>query len=368
MKNLIFIVVIAFSFLELKSQSDQNTDKGTMLIIGAFSKDDVFLEKFADLIGNKDSLVVIIPTAQPQVVLSRDSGFVDLKTRFYNIGFKNVSVLHTLDKNVANRDSTVQQLKNAKGVFFTGAGGTGALIQAYLNTKVQEEVKNVYERGGVIGGSSGGALIFGEYLDTKVRSKNSFTTFENTGELKPSLNFLSGTVIEVHLFEDNRQHSLEKVVKKNPDVLGIGIDIETGIVVKNNILEVVGMHYAAIYDSSYKDQFMVLQKGDRYHIRERRLMKPNEGRDEINMPEAELKEYIGSYAGGNGNVMYIKMNEGKLYITESKSTGRADIFVERKDVLFVKIVNAQFVFERNEYNEIKRMVIEPEGLIFDKIE
>lgn len=84
MRNFILFLVLILSFFEVKSQSHQNTDNGSMLIIGGHSKDEIFLKHFADLIGSKDSLIIVIPTGRPANVLARDSGFVNLKSRFYD--------------------------------------------------------------------------------------------------------------------------------------------------------------------------------------------------------------------------------------------------------------------------------------------
>ncbi len=363
-KGFLTLLMIIF-LLNIDAQQSKN---GSMLIIGGHSKDKLFLKHFADLIGSKDSLIVVIPTGRPAHVLARDSGFVNLKSRFYNFGFSNVSVLHTLDKKVANSDSTVENLKRAKGVYLVGAGGTGGLIKAYHGTKVQQEIRNVYNRGGVIAGSSAGAMIFGEYIGERTKSDDSFTTFGYTGDLDTSLNFLPGTVFEVHLFDDNRQDNLSKVIKHNPDLLGIGIDWQTGIIVKNDILEVVGLHYAAIYDSSYHDKYFVLQKGDRYHLKERRLMKPNEGRGEIKLLESELKEYVGSYTENSGAILSFSIKDGKLYVGENISVQGIEVFAEKKDFLFIKIVNKQMVFKRNDNDKIIGFTIEPDGDFFRLIE
>src|SRR4030095_8855657 len=78
-------------------------------------------------------------------------------------GAKNVAVLHTRDRNVANSTTFVEPLLKARGVWIDG-GRQWRLADAYLGTRTQTELQNVLARGGVIGGSSAGATIQGSYM------------------------------------------------------------------------------------------------------------------------------------------------------------------------------------------------------------
>ena len=44
------------------------------------------------------------------------------------------------------------------------ADGSGTVVDSYANTLTLKEFRKVLERGGVIGGSSAGATIQGDYL------------------------------------------------------------------------------------------------------------------------------------------------------------------------------------------------------------
>jgi cyanophycinase len=82
------------------------------------------------------------------------------------------------------------------------------------------------------------------------------------------------------------------ILKDKPELLGIGIDESTAIIVKGDILEVIGDSYVLIYDQSFwssessdlfednaqkklpnKDQlFYFLKSGDKYNLRERKVI------------------------------------------------------------------------------------------------
>jgi cyanophycinase len=59
---------------------------------------------------------------------------------------------------------------------------------------------------------------------------------------------IKGVAIDQHMLTRNRQDDLEAVVAKHPDVLGIGIDESTAIIVRGQQFEVAGASKVAIHD------------------------------------------------------------------------------------------------------------------------
>ena len=91
------------------------------------------------------------------------------------------------------------------------------------------------ERGGVIGGSSAGATIQGEYL---VRGDTSGPNVVMTAEPnhQEGFKFLRGTAIDQHINTRNRWDDLIPVIQKFPKLLGIGLSEGTAIIVKGGHL------------------------------------------------------------------------------------------------------------------------------------
>ncbi len=125
------------------------------------------------------------------------------------------------------------------------------------------------DRGGIIGGSSAGATIQGSYLargDTK-------TNTIMMGDHEEGLGFLKGTAVDQHLLQRNRQFDLIEIIEAHPELLGIGLDENTAILVRGNEFEVIGQSYVAIYDhNSMIDtggQFYFLGPGDYFDLTER---------------------------------------------------------------------------------------------------
>jgi len=75
-----------------------------------------------------------------------------------DLGFSNVTVMHTRDSAVAETEAFVQPLLNARGIYLHG-GRPYHYVNSYVGTRTQREIKNVLARGGVLMGSSAGAEI-----------------------------------------------------------------------------------------------------------------------------------------------------------------------------------------------------------------
>lgn len=254
-------------------------EKGTLLIVGGAAQNGIF-EKFMELVGGPDAPLVIIPTAVSSDTL--DQAFLDeFKKGFTERGFKHVTVLHTRDREEANSEEFVAPIKQAKGIWFSG-GRQWRHADSYLNTKTHEACKDLLARGGVIGGSSAGATILGSYLargDTK----------ENTimmGDHEEGLGFITNVAIDQHLLARNRPFDMFDILEKRPELLGIGLDENTGIVVTRDQFEVVGESYVVMYDGTRWSQerdtiyqlapgskeFYLLKPGMRYDLKNRKVI------------------------------------------------------------------------------------------------
>jgi cyanophycinase len=86
--------------------------------------------------------------------------------------------------------------------------------------------------------------------------------------------FLRNVALDQHLLTRQRTNDLVAVVKKFPNLLGIGLDENTAIVVHGDNFEVLGASKVAIYDpkrttSANETPYYFLQTGDRFNLRTR---------------------------------------------------------------------------------------------------
>ena len=242
-------------------------DKGTLVIVGGNMQDPAIVKRFIDLAGGPDAPIVIIPTAG-EADDEYDNYWSGLKLWREN-GAKNLTVIHTRDRKVADTEAFVKPIRAARGVFF-GGGRQWRLADSYLNTQTHKELTALLNRGGVIGGSSAGASILTSFMvrgDTKSNEKM-------IGDHTVGLGFLKNAAVDQHLLRRNRQFDMLEVIDKYPDMLGIGLDENTAIVVEGDQFDVIGQSYAVIYSNKpvagASGRFYFMGAGDRFDMKTRK--------------------------------------------------------------------------------------------------
>lgn len=253
---------------------------GALVIAGGGNLDGSGIyEKFIELAGGPAKNFVIVPTAGGN--RDRDGSLIAYDEQqviapWLKRGLTHVRMLHTADPKVANTEAFVKPLGEADAVWFIG-GRQWNLVDSYANTLAEREFHNVLARGGVIGGSSAGATIQGDYL---VRGDTSGPQVMMTAEPnhQHGFAFLRHSAIDQHINTRNRWDDLNAVVAKYPDLLGIGLSEATAIVVHGDRFEVIGAWKVAVHDDTrpyqpWEKPYFVLEKGDVYNMKTRKVEK-----------------------------------------------------------------------------------------------
>jgi cyanophycinase len=241
-------------------------DKGSLVIVGGAMQDPAIVQRFIELAGGGDAPIVIIPTAG-EADDEYHQYWSGLK-QWRDNGARNLTVLHTRDRKVANSEEFVKPIRAARGVFFAG-GRQWRLADSYLDTLTHKELAALLNRGGVVGGSSAGASILSSFMvrgDTKSNEKM-------IGDHVVGLGFLKNAAIDQHLLRRNRQFDMLEVIDKHPSLLGIGIDEDTAIVVSGDQFDVIGKSYVVIYSTKpvagANGRFYFMGAGDRFNMKDR---------------------------------------------------------------------------------------------------
>ena len=244
-------------------------ERGALVIVGGGKVGSEILGRLFALAGGKDAPLVVIPTAGGQDEYPADWSGIKM---FRDFGVINITVLHTTDRAVADSEAFVRPITTAKAVWFVG-GRQWRLVDAYAHTRTQREVERVLERGGVVAGSSAGASILSSYMVRGARENNFIMMAAGYEE---GFGLIKGVAIDQHMLTRNRQDDLEEVVAKHPDVLGIGLDESTAIVVQGQEFEVVGASKIAIHDGRIvkgaqernggKKKYFFMGPGEKYDL------------------------------------------------------------------------------------------------------
>ncbi len=278
-----YLLIFIFVFNNLNAQNAYKDSvyigpkNGTLFIGGGNIKSDLIIKKFIQLAGGNNAAIIVIPTAEGSEKYDENAGGAG---KMRQLGATNVTVLHTNDWRIANTDSFVKSLNYANAVWF-GGGRQWRLVDSYKNTKAEKLFWSILDRGGVIGGSSAGATIQGSFL-ARGDSKNNQIM---VGDHQEGFGFLKNVAIDQHVIARNRQFDMFEILKIHPELLGIGIDENTAIVVQGNQFEVIGESNVIIYDTTFWSRegsdlknlpdktklFYFLKNGDKYDLLNRKV-------------------------------------------------------------------------------------------------
>jgi cyanophycinase len=203
---------------------------GALVLHGGGSIPDAVRTRFLNLAGGSKARLVIIPTA------SADADTVNMDTAlepWKQQGVASVVWLHTRSRERANDPAFVKPLTEATGVWL-GDGDQTKLTEAYLDTAVQQELRNLLARKGVIGGTSAGASVMSP---TIITGDNPHV---GVGR---GFGFLPGGIVDPYFLRRNRVNRLLNVLARQPGLYGVGIDEQTALVVQGRRLSVVGNSY-----------------------------------------------------------------------------------------------------------------------------
>lgn len=262
-------------FAALQAQTT-GPEKGSLVVVGGGGAGDEILQKFIELAGGPEAALVVIPTAGGREEYDSDAGVAD---RLRDLGAENVQVVHTYDSAEADTEDFAQPIEEAMGVWF-GGGRQWRLVDAYGGTRTEAAFHDVLERGGVIGGSSAGATIQGSYLARGDTRNNQIMM----GDHEAGFGFIKNIAIDQHVLARNRHFDLFNILDERPELLGVGIDEKTAMIVQGNTFEVMGPSYVLVYDRSFWSRegsnrkelppanrlFYFLRDGDRYDMLQRK--------------------------------------------------------------------------------------------------
>jgi len=243
------------------AQVSSGPESGTLVVVGGGRVGPEIWNRFIELAGGPVASIVYIPTAAEDQGIS-EKGFYDSGSPLAKM--KNVTLLHTRDRAVADSEEFVEPLRKATGVWF-GGGRQWRLVDSYFNTRTQREIENVLRRGGVIGGSSAGASIQASYL---VRGAPEGNHIMMAKGYEAGFGYLKNVAVDQHLNTRKRENDLAAVIRAHPELLGIGIDESTAIVVRSDRFEVIGVGRVAITDGGTHDgkPYYLLGRGDRFDL------------------------------------------------------------------------------------------------------
>ena len=258
---------IILARLQPQTQMPQSTPQvsdGTLVIVGGDSVPAEATERFVAAAGGTNANVALVSFDGDESEEAENAFMNKLRAA----GVKSVQRVEFSSRQEADDPKLTEILKTAGGVWLCGARPQRC-VESCLGSVAEQLCRDVLRRGGVIGGTAAGGLMQGEVLlnASPVPTKRMLTDGYDRG-----FAFLPGVAITSCTQIGETPSELTQLQKEHPQVVGLGIEDATALIVHGYKMEVVGKNQVAVLDSSPKEttpHSSVLQAGDLYDFRDR---------------------------------------------------------------------------------------------------
>lgn len=200
------------------------------------------LARFVELSGGPGSRIAVITAAS-----RHHAEMMEVYTRaFGGLGLRDLVPVRVDSRAEADDPRIARLLAGAGGIFMTG-GDQRRLVALVGGTALECAMHRAFEEGTCIGGTSAGASALSEHM--LAAGEPLSAPDERAPMTSAGLGFLRGAAVDEHFSERRRLGRLLSVVASNPELLGMGIDEDTAIVVEPDAgVEVLGAGSVTLID------------------------------------------------------------------------------------------------------------------------
>jgi cyanophycinase len=226
--------------------------RGSLVIIGGGERPGRIHHRFIALAGGTNhARIAVLPMASGE---PERSGRLQAE-EFRAFGVKDVDVVR-FDRSQAMLPATAERLMGYTGVFFTG-GDQARLAAVLVGTPCETALHRMRDtRGAVIGGTSAGAAIMSRVMITgdqrgEPDRKADFAVVRRGATLiSTGLGLVTNAIVDQHFIARRRQNRLVGVTLEHPELVGVGIDEATALVVlPDGSWEVEGEGSVMVFDA-----------------------------------------------------------------------------------------------------------------------
>ena len=220
---------------------------GNLIIIGGAEDKKgrkEILKKVCDCINKQEDMLLVatIATEYPKEAAEK------YKKVFRELKVNNVKILNIENRKDAFKEENVKLIKKASLIFFTG-GDQLRITSLIGGTSIYEALKEAHSNGIYIVGTSAGASVMSDTMIVEGEDEDS--PRKCTLKMAPGFGLIKDVIIDQHFAQRGRIGRLLTGIAQNPEVLGIGIDENTAIIVnKDGIIKVIGEGAVYFIDGS----------------------------------------------------------------------------------------------------------------------
>ncbi|KQC32837.1 cyanophycinase [Nonlabens sp. YIK11] len=234
--------------------------------------------------GGTNATIVVVPTAS-QIPVEVSNNYLQA---FGKLGCENVHIMDIREREDSLKPEFLELMRRADCVMFSG-GNQSLITRKIGGTELHSIIMDKYQNTNfVIAGTSAGAMCMSKEMITGGSAKESFV--KGAVGLGQGMSFIPSLIIDSHFIRRGRFGRLAESVATFPDLLGVGLAEDTGLVIKKGkTIEVIGSGMIILFDprkvthnnlpyiengenlSVANMRTHVLSNGDIFNIKKRKL-------------------------------------------------------------------------------------------------
>ncbi|MBK9270923.1 MAG: cyanophycinase [Saprospiraceae bacterium] len=196
--------------------------------------------------GGLEAEIIVITTAS-QIPKEVGKNYL---SAFNALGCRNVRILDIRSKKEAESPEVIQYIESADCVMFSG-GDQSEIIKQIEGTILHQLILNKLENTSfVLAGTSAGAMCMSHEMIAGGSSPDALK--KGNVRMKKGMGFIPQAIIDSHFIQRGRFGRLAEAMAQFPELLGIGLAEDTGIVIKNSDqCKVIGSGMVILFDATH---------------------------------------------------------------------------------------------------------------------
>ena len=252
--TLAVILVVAACTPSRLSPTPAPATHGALVIVGGGPRPPEIRQRFVDLAGGAGKAnIVVFAMASEEGAASGEEEAATL--RALGVDAQNLY----LTREQANSDSVVARVGRATGIWF-GGGDQVRLTAVLKGTRTETAMQERFRAGAVFSGTSAGAAVMSSIMITgderrpggdRPDTTQTFATIARDNVITvDGFGLVHNAIVDQHFVRRKRNNRLLSLVLEHPELIGVGIDESTALVIDgHDKWSVIGASVAVIYDA-----------------------------------------------------------------------------------------------------------------------
>ena len=208
---------------------------GALVVVGGGGTGPDIVAKTLALAGGKNAIVAVLPQSSAVA----DAGVSSVKM-WLDAGAREAAKIAFDDPAAAGA------LRRATLIWMPG-GDQNRFMKAIAGTGLAEIIRERHRAGATVGGTSAGAAVLAEFMFTGDADLTSLTAGATV--TAKGLALWPEALIDQHFLKRQRDNRLISAVLDRPNLIGVGIDEGTAVIVQGKSFEVIGRSSVVVVDA-----------------------------------------------------------------------------------------------------------------------